>query len=53
MNSANDSEKHQEDEDFDYSQSLKNFDLTDYTKVLKDLIIWIYLSKDSLNCLFF
>lgn len=34
-----------QEEDYDFSQALKNFDLTDYTKVLRDLIIWIYLSK--------
>lgn len=37
--------KEQSEEDYDFSQALKNFDLTDYTKVLRDLIIWIYLSK--------
>ena len=53
--------KEQSEEDYDFSQALKNFDLTDYTKVLRDLIIWIYLSKiiewfcagDKLSFLFF
>lgn len=35
---------HDETTDFDYQQSLKNFDLTDYTTLLKELIIWIFLS---------
>lgn len=40
------SDLHPDDEDnLDAAQSLKNFDLTDFAALLKDLIIWIYSSK--------
>ena len=34
-----------DEDDLDAMQSLKNFDLLEYTKLLKELIIWIYFSR--------